>query len=218
MHQRVLIAGAGLCLVVGFAAGCPLEQKHSEQMSARTGISSSERRATDLDCDHPLEAIGTPSASLITSQSRRSTLQIGRSVKESPQSSGSVSQMQISKKCSSNSKMTSCLRVEKLDLLDNHAPQLLVLTASAGTGDDIDWHVISESNGALVEWKPQDYEGPAEKLLRSDEDFCCKDWNFHIQGNEIVLARGIYRKGEANCCPSREACPSPAQRQFVQPC
>ena len=90
-----------------------------------------------------------------------------------------------------------------LDLLGNHVPQVLVLTMAGGTGDDIDWHVISESNGTLKEWEPPDYDGPTEKLLRSDEDFCCKDWNFHMQGNEIVLARGIYKKGDGNCCPSR---------------
>jgi hypothetical protein len=95
------------------------------------------------------------------------------------------------------------VRVEKLDLLDNLSPQLFVLTMSAGTGDDIGWHIISESHGLLEEWKPPDYDGAAEKLLHSDEDFCCKDWNIHLQGNQVVLARGIYQKGEGNCCPSR---------------
>ncbi len=99
--------------------------------------------------------------------------------------------------------MTKSFGLVLLDLVDNHVAQLLVLTMSAGTGDDIDWHVIGESNGALKEWKPPDYDGPAKNLLNADEDFCCKDWNFHLQGNEIVLARGIYQKGEGNCCPSR---------------
>jgi hypothetical protein len=95
-------------------------------------------------------------------------------------------------------------RVEKLDLLGDHIPQLLVLTISAGTGDQVAWHVISESNSTLEEWTPPDYDTPAEKLLRPDEDFCCKDWNFHIQGSEVILARGIYHKGiDGNCCPSR---------------
>jgi hypothetical protein len=95
-------------------------------------------------------------------------------------------------------------RVETLDFLGDHVPQLLVLTVSAGTGDQIALHVISESNGALEEWKLPDYDVSAEKLLRPDEDFCCKDWNLHVQGSEIVLARGIYHKGvDGNCCPSR---------------
>ena len=95
------------------------------------------------------------------------------------------------------------LRVENLDLLGDHIPELLVMTGSAGTDDRITWHVISESNGTLYEWKPPNYDAAAEKLLGPDEDFCCKSWNFHLQGSDILVARGIYHKGDGNCCPSR---------------
>ena len=95
------------------------------------------------------------------------------------------------------------LRAETVDLLGNNVPQLLVITGSAGTSDAIHWHVISESNGKLQEWRTPSYDAEAEKLLRTDEDFCCKDWNFHLETKDVTLARGIYRKGEANCCPSR---------------
>ena len=57
--------------------------------------------------------------------------------------------------------------------------------------------------GRLQERKPPNYDLLAEKRLRADEDFCCKGWNFHLQGSGISLARGIYHKGEGNCCPSR---------------
>ncbi|GEM_PF-4327130 len=95
------------------------------------------------------------------------------------------------------------LRVEKIDLLGNQAYELLVLTGSAGTADTITWHLLSEVDGELREWKYPDYDVPANKLLRADEDFCCKDWGFHLRANSILLSRGTYRKGEANCCPSR---------------
>jgi hypothetical protein len=97
------------------------------------------------------------------------------------------------------------LRVEKVELLaDRFPPQLLIVTASGATNDRIDWHVISEVNGQLHEWTWPDYNAPAEKLLRGDEDFCCKEWNFHLRGHDIFLAEGIYRKDEdGNCCPSR---------------
>lgn len=95
------------------------------------------------------------------------------------------------------------VRVETLDLLGRHDYELLVMTASAGTDDRVSWHVIGEANGKLHEWTTPNYDAPAEELLRTDEDFCCKSWNFHLQGNNIVLTRGIYQKGEGNCCPSR---------------
>ncbi|MGH9563161.1 MAG: hypothetical protein ACRD3S_17040, partial [Terracidiphilus sp.] len=68
---------------------------------------------------------------------------------------------------------------------------------------DIQWHVIGESKDVLQEWKSPDYDAAAEKLLRPGENFCCKDWNFHLQGNEIILPRGIYGRNDGNCCPSR---------------
>lgn len=96
------------------------------------------------------------------------------------------------------------LRVEKVELLGDHVPQLLIVTGSSGTNDRIDWHILSEVNGQLYEWTWPDYNAPAEKLLRADEGFCCKEWNFHLRGQDIVLAEGIYRKDEdGNCCPSR---------------
>jgi hypothetical protein len=95
------------------------------------------------------------------------------------------------------------LRVENLDLLGDHIPELLVMTGSAGTDDRTTWHIISEVNGKLYGWEPANYNAAAKKLLGPDEDFCCKDWNFHLQGSHIFLARGIYHKGDGNCCPSR---------------
>ena len=96
------------------------------------------------------------------------------------------------------------LRVEQVELLGDHIPQLLIVTGSAGTNDRIDCHVLSEVNDQLHEWKWPGYDARAERLLRADESFCCKEWNFHLRGHDIVLARGIYRKNEdGNCCPSR---------------
>ncbi|HMI50506.1 MAG TPA: hypothetical protein VK525_03275 [Candidatus Saccharimonadales bacterium] len=96
------------------------------------------------------------------------------------------------------------LRVEKVELLGDHVPQLLIVTGSSGTNDRIDWHVFSEVNGQPQEWTWPDYNAPAEKLLHADENFCCKTWNFHLRGHDIFLAEGIYHKDEdGNCCPSR---------------
>lgn len=95
-------------------------------------------------------------------------------------------------------------RVEQIELLNGQVPQLLIVTGSSGTDDKEDWHVLSEANGRLQEWKWPDYDGPAEKLLQADENFCCKAWNFHLRGHDIFLAEGIYHKGEdGNCCPTR---------------
>ncbi|HTD24495.1 MAG TPA: hypothetical protein VK738_17690 [Terriglobales bacterium] len=96
------------------------------------------------------------------------------------------------------------LRVENTELQGDDVPLLLIMTGSSGTDDRIDWHVLSEVKGQLHEWKPPDYNAPAEKLLRADEDFCCKEWNFHLRGHDIVLAESIYQKDkDGNCCPSR---------------
>jgi hypothetical protein len=96
------------------------------------------------------------------------------------------------------------LRVEKVELSGDHVPQLLIVTGSSGTNDRIDWHVLSEVNGQLYEWTWPDYNAPADNLLRADENFCCKAWNFHLRGHDIFLAEGIYHKDEdGNCCPSR---------------
>lgn len=95
------------------------------------------------------------------------------------------------------------IRTEELDLLGDKVPQLLVVTGSAGTDDRIDWHIIGESGGKLDEWTWPNLDKASERLLRADEDFCCKEWNFHLQGKDILVVRGIYRKGDGNCCPSR---------------
>lgn len=44
------------------------------------------------------------------------------------------------------------LLVEKVELLGDHVPQLLVVTGSSGTDDRSDWHVLSEVNDQLHEW------------------------------------------------------------------
>ena len=93
-------------------------------------------------------------------------------------------------------------RVETLRLLANSPPQLFIMTESSGTDDRETWHIIGELNGELEEWKIPDYDKPATRLLRTDESFCCKDWNFHLRGNHIVLARGIYEKNDGNARPT----------------
>jgi hypothetical protein len=96
------------------------------------------------------------------------------------------------------------LRVEGVELFSDGTLQLLITTGSAGTNDRTDWHILSEMDGNLREWMWPDYDAPAQKLLRSDEDFCCKAWSLYLAGQQIVLARGIYEKGrDGNCCPSR---------------
>ena len=96
------------------------------------------------------------------------------------------------------------VRTEMVELLEKRELQLLIVTESAGTNDRFDWHVLSEVDDHLKEWSWPDYDAPAEKLLRADEGFCCKEWNLHLQGKKIVLARGIYHKDvDGNCCPSR---------------
>lgn len=95
------------------------------------------------------------------------------------------------------------LRLEEIDLLNNHLPELLIITTNPGTADAEDWHIVGEHNGKLQEWKHPDYDSSSAELLGRDEEFG-KDWNFHLRGNEIFLARGIYHKGlDGNCCPSR---------------
>jgi hypothetical protein len=94
-------------------------------------------------------------------------------------------------------------RIEIADLLGDHKPQLFILTSSQGTADATTWHFLDESNGKLREWKEPNYDEPAKKLLRPDEHFCCKSWGLGLRGREVSIARPIYRKGDANCCPSR---------------
>lgn len=94
-------------------------------------------------------------------------------------------------------------KIDTVDLLADHKPELFILTGSLGTADTTTWHIIDESNGKLREWKWPDYDIPAEKLLRSDEDFCCKSWGLNLEARGISLVRPVFRKGDANCCPSR---------------
>lgn len=95
------------------------------------------------------------------------------------------------------------LHVEQVDLSSDHIPELFVMTGSSGTNDSTPWHVIGESNGKLHEWSSPDYDAATAKLLGEDEDLCCKEWNFHLKGSDVFLARGIYHKGDPNCCPTR---------------
>ena len=96
------------------------------------------------------------------------------------------------------------LHVGQIELLNGQVPQLLIVTGSSGTRDNVDWHVLSEVNDQLHEWTWPDYDAPAVKLLRPDENFCCKAWNFHVRGHDIFLAEEIYNKDkDGNCCPSR---------------
>ncbi|HXE06108.1 MAG TPA: hypothetical protein VN579_08990 [Bryobacteraceae bacterium] len=203
MNRFVLKAGVGFCVGVGFAFGWLHEREHSDHLSAKPLNISRENPASDIDCEHAPQSdwftvrgiFYEPNKTLYNADWEYCNGDLpGERVRIMDANDQHVF-FQFEN--------DEVLRLEKLRLLDNDAPQLLVLTESTGTGDDIDWHVISESKGALEEWKKPDYDGPAQKLLGSDEDFCCKDWNFHLEGNDVVLARGIYRKGDGNCCPSR---------------
>jgi hypothetical protein len=95
------------------------------------------------------------------------------------------------------------IRADTVRLLNTNTPQLLIVTASGGTDDREDWHVLSATKGQLREWTMPDYQSPANKFLRRHETFCCKEWNFHLRGTQLYAAAGIYREGDGNCCPTR---------------
>jgi hypothetical protein len=82
-------------------------------------------------------------------------------------------------------------------------------TGRVGVGEfcvlfGIDWCVFGSVNGTLRCWEKPDIDSAAKKLLKPDEDEGFKGWNFHLRGNRIYLARGIYHKDvDGNCCPSR---------------
>ena len=199
----MMTAAVGLSLVAGVAAVWAIDGWLSGQMPVRAAIATTERRPFVSGCEHAPQGDWHGVRSFFFEPVK--TLYIVDweiCAGEPPLGRVRITDAD-SKKIFFQFENDEVVRVERLDLLDNHVPQLLALTMSSGTDDEIDWHIIGESNGALKEWKPPDYDGQAEKLLRADEDFCCKDWNFHLQGNEIVLARGIYQKGEGNCCPGR---------------
>jgi hypothetical protein len=82
-------------------------------------------------------------------------------------------------------------------------PLLFVMTMSAGTGAYADLHFLSDADGTLKEWTWPDLDPSLERLLQGGEHTCCKDWNYHLLEDELVLARGIYKKNDGNCCPSR---------------
>jgi hypothetical protein len=203
MNRKTMMAAVGVSLAVGVTAGWAVGDRLSGQMPVQAAIATAEGRAHLFGCEHAPQK-DWHMVRVFDYEPAKSDYTV---IWEICTGDPTEERVRITdadfKKTFFQFDNDEVVRVERLDLLDNHVPQLLVLTMSAGTGDDIDWHVLGESNGALKEWKPPDYEGPAERLLRADEDFCCKDWNFHLQGNEIVLARGIYQKGEGNCCPSR---------------
>jgi hypothetical protein len=203
MSRKTMMAAVGLLLAAGAAAVWAVDGWPRAQMPMKAAISAAEKRSPLSGCEHASQSDWHAVRSLFYVPIKALYIVDWEICTGDP----TLERVRItdadSKKIFFQFENDEVVRVEQLDLLDNHVPQLLALTTSAGTGDDIDWHVIGESNGVLKEWKPPDYDGPAEKLLRADEDFCCKDWNFHLEENEIVLARGIYKKGEGNCCPTR---------------
>jgi len=97
--------------------------------------------------------------------------------------------------------------IEQFDVLglgSDGSQQLLVVEGSSGTGDYIKWCVLGWTGKGLACWPHPDVEAAGNGLLKSDEDFCCKDWTLKFSSGEIVLGRGIYRKGaDGNCCPTR---------------
>lgn len=205
MNSTLRILSLALCLALGFASGWLLmEHKHPKQTQVKAATArSSTDEIPGLNCGHASNDEWytvhvfnyPPSKSLYYAEWQFCP---GEPTEQRVRITDANFQ-----KVFFHYDNDEVLRLEMLDLVGDHVPQLLVLTIANGTGDYIDWHVISESKGALTEWKLPNYDSPSEKVLGADEDFGYKDWNFHMQGNEILLARGIYKKGEGNCCPSR---------------
>jgi len=94
-------------------------------------------------------------------------------------------------------------QLERMDFDNDGNEELLYVSTASGTGNDLEWCVLGWINDGLKCWEVPDVRMPSEKLLKNDEDFCCKDWSLKVTAGNIVLGRGIYRKGEGNCCPSR---------------
>jgi hypothetical protein len=97
--------------------------------------------------------------------------------------------------------------VEQLDVLEvgpEGSQQLMVVEESAGSGAYIKWCVLGWTGKGLACWPHPGLEAAGKELLKSDEDFCCKDWTLKFSSGVIILGRGIYQKGvDGNCCPSR---------------
>ena len=94
-------------------------------------------------------------------------------------------------------------RLDRVDLDRDGNEELLFVGMSEGTGNNIDWCVLGWNETKLSCWQVPSFDAPSEKLLKPDEDFCCKDWRLKVRSEKLVLGRGIYRKGDGNCCPSR---------------
>src|SRR5215831_504791 len=94
-------------------------------------------------------------------------------------------------------------RLDRLDLDRDGNEELLFVGMAGGTGNNIDWCVLGWDGAKLSCWQVPPLNFPSEKLLKPDEDFCCKDWRLKVRNEKLVLGRGIYRKGDGNCCPSR---------------
>ena len=193
----LIIAG----VIAGFAVGHLGEWKHYQNAA---GVSTKKASFSSVDCSHALDDQWYdakifdyhPSKTIYTVESQvcPSDIQVGHRVRVTDAGIKTVFFVYDD---------DAVLRVENAFMLGPNIPQLLVVTASSGTNDREDWHIISEKKGQLFEWTWPNYDAPAHKLLRPGEDFCCKEWNFHLLGNDVYLARGIYSSGEGNCCPSR---------------
>lgn len=193
----LIIAG----VIAGFAIGRLVERKHYQSAA---DVSAKKTSFSSVDCSHAPDDHWydakfldyQPSKTLYTVESQvcPSDIQVSHRVR--------VTDAEL-KTVLFTYEDDEVVRVEKIFLLGNDIPQLLVVTASGGTNDQEDWHIIGEKNSKLFEWAWPDYNAPAQKLLSSGEDFCCKEWNFHLRGRDVYLARGIYKTGEGNCCPSQ---------------
>jgi len=204
MNRKLAIALITIVAFAGFFAGLLVEHGHIRNTVVPVPANPADAQGPGLECDHAPDG-DWRTARLDWYMPRRTLYNVEWQICSVEDQRVRVTDSNFSTTFFSYSD-DQIYRVEELALLgDDQMPELLVVTGGAGTDDRITWHIIDEANdGTLREWKTPDYDAAAERLLGPGEDFCCKSWDFHLQGNDIVLARGIYDKGvDPNCCPSR---------------
>src|SRR5579863_1730220 len=149
MNRIVPITAVGFCLLASFASGWLLERGDSQQKAAKAAVSSSQRKAPELDCEHAPQSDWHTVRALFY-EPANTHYNVSWEICEGDPAEQRVRVTDADfKRVFFQFEDDEVGRVEKLDLLGDHIPQLLVLTLSAGTGDDIQWHVICESRGML---------------------------------------------------------------------